>query len=284
MTNWNRVQKHLDRGRGKAAKHVGQPVQIFEIGLDPLATNILDPGNMVKYCYPKHCLFRKIPPKSNDVEQGNFDNITYEMVMDVKGLPPGTFVRQNDPYYDDNTVFVLAQKRPVHKNIGVRCERLVQIFRPVTLGANPYAELQKSTALPLTMLGGQFSFGTPGNTPTLIPAGFQTRERLFVEIQSDLPSSTKVTNYFVYIPELPGIEIQEGDWIVEQFLVSATPGSLASAGDPNAGPGAGSQVIFEFGTIPGVAVRKNYYLVQHPFHQPFGLVGTQCVAEKIDLP
>src|SRR5271154_2164248 len=150
MTNWVRVQHHLDYGRHKAAVHVGQPVQIFKIGLDPLATNILDPGNMVHYCIPKHSLFRKIPPKSNDVEQGNFDNITYEAVMDVRDMQPGDFILQNDPVYDDNTVFVLGQKRPVHKNIVVRCERLVKIYRPRTLvPGNPYAQLQKSTAFVL---------------------------------------------------------------------------------------------------------------------------------------
>jgi len=285
MTNWRRVQRHVDKGRRKAAQEVGQPIQIYRLGLNPLATNYLDPGNQLTPKLHRFSMFRKIPPKSNDVEQGNFDNITYDMIMDVHDLFPGDLILQKDPYFDDNTVFALGQKRPVHRNIGVRCERIIQIFRPATLGASPYAELQKSTALPLILSQGQFSFAPAGSTPTLIPAGFQSRERLFIEIQSDLPSSTKITNYFVYIPELPGITLREGDWVVEQQIVSVAPGALAGVGDPNAGVNAAAQYILQFGAPPvGFTVRKVYYFVQHPFHQPFGLTGYQMVCEKIDLP
>ena len=107
--------------------------------------------------------------------------------------------------------------------IGVRIDRLVQIYRPASApAALPDASLYwKSTHdndLPLVLANGVYSFGAPGGVGNFVPAGFSSIDRPSTSpmMKPVFPGVTPIMRYMAYLPILAGYSPKEGDAIIAQ--------------------------------------------------------------------
>lgn len=140
---------------------------------------------------------------------------------------------------------------PVGKSIGGRLDRRVQILRPnptaaviASTGTNFWKTTRDNDA-PLVLTAGVFGFtGTPGGEGSFVPAGFAAYDRQYGQdlFGPNVPSMPKPSRYFIYLPPLPGYTPIEGDAIV------AEDGSR--------------------------------YVIELPYYQEAGVVGSQLVCHR----
>ncbi len=283
MANYRSVQLHIDKGRGIAAAKVGEPVLVYRIGLNPNATAVFDPGNLL---FPTYCRFKRMSGGDKTVETMPISPLIYELTMNVNNMLVGDIIAMNDPTYDNNSYFYLATKRPVMKNVGVRVESAVAVYRPLSLSSGNYSGIirnPKTNNQPLVLKGQTLSGGSTGETPVLIPCGLQNQHRMMSEIRGEAPTSTRIDYWLLTIPPLPGVQLREDDWIL-LTEVSSVSGSVDGIGDPNAGSTALDQQVRGYGNVPaGVSTRHRYFLIHIPYYNPFGLAGYQLLCEDVTV-
>jgi hypothetical protein len=150
--------------------------------------------------------------------------------------------------------FGLAWHPPVRVPIAARIDRRVQIFRaagsPIQDNAGMLSWQSTHEAdQPLVLTGGTYAFGSPGQAPaSFVPAGFASTERPSrgPEILPAQPDTPAIIRYYCYLPPLPGYAAQEGDAVIDED---------------------GAR-----------------YVVQHPYRQDVGVVGSQLVLERRVMP
>ena len=238
MTNYSRIQRHIDHGKGRAARHIGQPF----IGYRLTGASAGDfPSGWTQTV--ANVPIRRTRLAESKLELG-IKNVTlfYDIVADMGPFLVGDVFLQNDPAYVNGKSYgagatsivganiefnalCLAWHPPENKAVGARLDRRVQIFRPASSPAAiagysgpTYWKSTHDNDLPLILSGGVYSFGTAGASgASFVPAGFASAVRqhdwLF---QPGVPGMLKEAKWFVYLPPLPGYMPAEGDAIIDE--------------------------------------------------------------------
>lgn len=270
MAHYNHIQHQIDRGRGKAAQHLGPPFDVYRVQANP-AFDYLDAQNQIRTGFP---VFRRILKGLEHKEGPDMGSMFFEMIADMTQFVTGDVFVERDPFYGtsgyptagDITPFptpqfngiCLAFHAPVRKNIGARVNRLGLVFRPSTApDANGYWATDINGAAPLKLYFGAWSLGAPGDPNSLIPMGVSASERFHGELVQKLPAATPLTRWFIFVPALKDFQFLEGDII-------ATLDQDAPVED-----------------YADIIKNGSRYIVVHPFGQESGLVGNQLICERI---
>ena len=144
----------------------------------------------------------------------------------------------------------LAWHAAVRVPVGSRIDHICQIYRPldaVDAMADGTLVFRQANdrSMPLVLSNGQYAFGDPGATASLIPMGLSSTERPGKgnNFQPAVPGMTPLTRYYGYLPPLPGYIPSEGDRLI---------------------------------TLGGAR-----YQVLNPYHQKQGVVGSQMALERL---
>lgn len=267
MVNYARIQHHIDRGKGIAAKKLGQPFLAYRV-TSSAAGNFPEgwtatPGPVGGLAFS---LFRRRLPETKLEVALPRASIWFDVIGNMEPFLVGDVFLQNDPPYvagvsygagatqlpgtQQFNAMCLAWHAPVNKAIGARLDRCGAIYRPngapmTFADASQYWESTHDNDIPLVLAGGQFTFqaGQSGQTASLVPVGFtadhRNAERIF---GPNVPGMVTPIRWLIYIPPLPGYAPREGD-----------------------------AVITEDGAR---------YVMRSPFVQEAGVVGTQTLCDR----
>lgn len=238
MTNYARVQKHIDNGKGKAAHHVGQPYVAFRIASWSQG-DFPDGWALVSSCLS--ILRRRLT--EGKLETG-IKNMTlfYDIIANMNKFVLGDVFLQTDgpfvpgkaygagatsiPGTIEFSAMCLAWHPPENKAVGARLDRRVKIYRPASSPAllaspNGGAKYWKETHdndVPLVLINGCYTFGPPGvDNASFVPAGFTSAVRKHDWVfEPGVPGMLKEAQWFVYVPPLPGYLPAEGDALIDE--------------------------------------------------------------------
>lgn len=225
--NYVRAQNLIDKGRGQAAKRLGQPYDIYRIQANS-ATNYLDPENKIFSGY----LVLRRPNRGLGLIEGTLlTAVPWESMGDFRPWLLGDVFLQNDPVFGagytlvtfetlEYDAFCLAFHGPVKKTMAARLDRFASVYRPLSgnsADASGYLSGGLDTSSPLQLVTGNFQFNSdPAATPAMIPMGFSSHIRARGDLYPDIPTSTGTPVYMLYMPPVPGYLPKEGDRIVAQ--------------------------------------------------------------------
>lgn len=236
MTNYARVQRHIDHGKGQASRHVGVPFIGYRLGAGstgdfPSAWAVVAPNF--------HMLRRRLSESKLELGIKN-TALFYDIVANMNPFLVGDVFVQNDPAYVPGfsygagatsvpgtiefNAMALAWHPPENKAIGARIDRRVTIWRPSespaaigSAGASYWKETNVND-VPLVLTAGTFAFGTAAaRNASFVPAGVLSAIRQSDWIfQPGVPGMVKEAKWFVYLPPLPGYMPAEGDAIIDE--------------------------------------------------------------------
>jgi hypothetical protein len=247
------IQRHIDRGRGKAALRLGMPHSVYRLQ-NNTSVNYLDPANIVALNVP---IFWHMGVVVKDYEGPKLGPLSMEVIGDFTNYEIGDVFIRTDPYYgqgsttvpwdqDEFLGFALASHAPVHKTLGGWLNHYAMIYRPEGApDANGYYSTDTSSSQPLALVNGIFTFEAPGSLPAFIPSGWTSHERLYGMMFSGVPTSTPMSRWLAYLPVLPGYVPREGD-----------------------------RIQFQDGSS---------YVVIHPYAQNTGFVGSQIICDRVGV-
>lgn len=239
MADYSMVYDRVNKGRGKAALRVGQPFQVWR----------LTSNGFVHSDDPTYCLLRKLYSGKN-AEQRFFPSQVFELVTDARNLNEGDLLIEH-PQYEHaqqeyltevtdqdiaisdigkvvqkfSPTFMLVQKRPVHKNIGVRLEAYCQIRRPIAgipNGDGGYQEHWENSEKVLTLPknSGIFTFSsTLGEVNSFNPVALIPMQLEIAFIQGrppeNLPTDYIVPKWHFLAPAMwNGFSLKPNDTII----------------------------------------------------------------------
>lgn len=243
-------------GNGIAASIEGQQYQVRR--LTPRTNgSILDSK-------PIGTVFAKITRSTSKAlfENQTFDSLIYEAEVDWRSLLLGDVLTEIGPK-SDGASYVYAQHRITNEAFWARAEHVATISRPnaeivddpatelesgwtfsqTTPGNDDYAGRTDATDAVLSLTNGKYSFG--GGIPARIPVGITPIARVSDSTGKDFAENVARTRFIMYVPPLPGVELQRIDRI--------------DCGDAS-------------------------YDVVMAFTNTVGLVGSACVIEQDDTP
>lgn len=244
MVNYAHVQGLIDKGKGKAAHHVGMPFLGYRVG----GASVGDfPSGWVPVTLPSggtvfSLLRRRLAEGKLEIGIKN-TALFYDIIANMDPFLVGdVFVQDDAPFvpgisYGAGATQVtgttiefngmcLAWHPPENKAVGGRLDRRVKIYRPATspatvpatTGTAKYWKETLDNDFSLTLSGGVYSFGTAAaNNANFVPAGFSAAIRQHEwPFQPDTPGLLKEAKWFVYLPPLPGYLPAEGDALVDE--------------------------------------------------------------------
>lgn len=234
--DYTTLQDLADLGSGIGAQVVGQPYDVYRI---TQTGDVLQSHNLVMQSYPVER--QKLTAADSQGLETTIAQKTFFFSLggDFSSSIVGDCFILNDPVYGVGASivnyptlqfggFYLGIHPVLQKPIGVRIDRLVQIYRPAVMpDANGYMDTTLNGASPIMLVNGVATIGTPGEITkaNFVPAGFMPDKRsgsLIVEgYTRDIPQHT---NWAVAIPPIPVkstigkqfFSIREGDIIVSQ--------------------------------------------------------------------
>ena len=262
-TDYTTLQSLADFGSGVGAQIIGQPYNIFRISQ---SGDVLQPGNQIFANYPVQRQ-KLTATDSQGLETSTTQKTFFFSILgDFSNSIVGDCFILNDPVYGVGATivpfptlqfigFFLAIHPVLQKPIGARIDRLVQIYRPAILpDINGYMNTTLQGASPLMLINGLSQLGTPLQSASFIPAGFQPNRRgtgqITEKYTSDIPQHT---NWSICLPPLP---------------VASDLGSFFSIRE-------GDIIVSEEG---------DRYRVIDPYRQDVGSIGYQLIAEREIAP
>ena len=241
MTNYARVQNQIDKGKGKAARHVGVPFIAYRI-IDTSAGDFPTGwSRLVNTCPPLKILRRRLT--EGKIESG-IKNVTmfYDIVANMNPYLLGDVFVQNDPAFVPGQSYgagatsivgatiefnamCLAWHPPENKAVGGRIDRRAKIYRPAAAplavtggGGATYWKETNVTDQPLVLAAGEYSFGMAGaGGASFVPVGVTSAVRQHESVfEPGIPGMLKEAKWFVYVPPLPGYMPAEGDELIDE--------------------------------------------------------------------
>lgn len=263
MVNYARIQHHIDKGLGLAAKKLGPPYSVYRI------TNTSSgdyPGGWTLLATNQPFFHRRVNDKKLESALQSAGTLWYQIIGNVEPYLLGDVFLLTDPPYSPGrsygagatsvagtiefNAFALAWHAPVNEPVGGRLDRRAGIYRPSLNPAqlddgSSYWKSTHDNDTPLILTNGQYAFGTPGATASWVPVGLASTNRVTGDIlfAPKTPGMTDAIRYYAYLPPLPGYTPSEGDAII---------------------------------TEDGAR-----YLVVHPYTQNAGVVGSQLVVKRM---
>jgi hypothetical protein len=240
MVNYARIQHHIDKGLGIAARHLGPPYSAYRV--DATANGDFPTGwRNVANGVP---VFVRRATDAH-IQQALLASGT--LWLDVIGnmepyLLGDVFVLTDPPYRPGKSYglgatsvpnvgkysgFGLAWHAPVDEPVGARLDVRIQILRPAGPPDESLADGSLTwrqgtyAAQPLVLVDGQYVFRDPysGIQPSFVPAGVASTDRpprghLFPP--AGMPGQMQISRYFLYLPPLPGYTPSEGDRVIQE--------------------------------------------------------------------
>jgi hypothetical protein len=262
MTSYAKIALKVDKGRGVAAKNLGQPFAAYRVS-GSSSGDWPDGWQVVTPSFP---LFRRRMSSEGKIETGmTRGTLWFELIANMNDYVLGDVFLQTDQDFQPGVAYGpgatllydtdqfeaigFAMHMPVGKSIGARLDHRIRIYRPnvapgTDSGGFNYWKSTFDNDTPLVLTQGTFAFGAVGATASLVPAGFSAYDRQYGEnlFGPKVPGMPKPSRYFCYIPPLPGWTPTEGD-----------------------------AVITEDGAR---------YVVELPYNQEAGVVGSQLVLHR----
>jgi hypothetical protein len=237
MANYGSIQRHIDKGRGIAAKHLGPPFLAYRVG--PTSSGDFPGGWISPISGATFPLFRRRMGDSDIEVSMRGTTVWYTIIADMTDFLLGDVFVQDDPPYkpgvsygagatilpatDEINAMALAWHPPVNKSVGARLDHLMTIYRPSNIPAvmpdnRQYWKSTFDNDLPLVLSNGTYSFGTPGiDNASRVPVGVMSHPRKGENLfDPRIPGVEKVRpgHWFIYVPPLPGYLPREGDALV----------------------------------------------------------------------
>lgn len=160
------------------------------------------------------------------VEQVVLYKMIYTGMCDTRVLKiDDVLVLKGPPHMGlDTRMFILSDVQPMLAPVFVRCEVPAALSRPhgegtqleALLGDGGDSRTSKHLEWLLTLKNGLFDMTSAGPACT-IPIGIAARERGGGRQEVKQPTSTARGEYDVYIPELPGFQVQANDMVSDAF-------------------------------------------------------------------
>jgi len=245
MSNYARIQGHIDKGKGRAAHHVGMPFLAYRL----ISTSAGDfPSGWSPVATPAGTAFSLLRRRLSEgkLELGiKSVALFYDIVANMNPFLVGDVFVQNDAAFVPNISYgagatqvpgttiefngmCLAWHPPENKAVGARIDRRVKIYRPATSpattttpagGSTQYWKETLDNDRSLMLINGTYSFGVPGaNNANFIPCGFTAAIRQHDWVfQPGIPGMLKEAKWFAYLPPLPGYFPKEGDALVDEY-------------------------------------------------------------------
>lgn len=227
MPNYQQLTPKVFRGRGHAARAIGVPYNFYRVTSSSTGDFITLANQFLTGFYG----LRRVLKGGGSFETTTaFKTLWYEFVIDSTDLLIGDVAVQADTVYGTGDTVVeyptqqfdalcIAFNPPIGKKVlGARVDRLATIYRPSqtpTSGSVPYFDNTLDAAVPLVLTAGVFAFqaGSAAN----IPIGVMPTPRIHGDSQfkPGVPGMVGVPDFFIYVPPLNGINIIEGDRIVD---------------------------------------------------------------------
>lgn len=244
MTNYARIQNQIDKGKGKAAHHVGMPFLGYRL-TSASTGDFPSAWTPIPVCSSDHFQFSMLRRRLSEgkLELG-IKNVAlfYDIVANMNPFLVGdVFVQDDDAFVPGKSYgagatsivgttiefngVALAWHPPENKAVGARIDRRVKIYRPSEVpaattdrSATPYWKETNVNDLPLVLTGGTFAFGAAaaGNA-SFVPCGVLSAIRQTEWIfQPGVPGMLKEAKWFAYLPPLPGYMPAEGDALIDE--------------------------------------------------------------------
>lgn len=235
MPNAYKIQRKIDEGRGKAARALGGPFNVYRLQANA-ATNYIDPLNLVASDYLVYHLQKGASAFRGSYEGSSIGVPLFDIIGDMTPFYVGdVFIDADGAYNPDGSggygagatsvIFstleiygwCLGFHGPIKKSIGARLDRLANIYTLASgADANGYFSAGTNSSLPLKIVNGQVVVGAVTDTPALIPVGLASKPRWRSDLIKAIPTTTGEVEYLAYVPPLPGYTLHEGDRIVLQ--------------------------------------------------------------------
>lgn len=265
-TLYGNLQAQIEAALGQAAQQVGQPFTAYRCDSN---SNGDFPSGWTQIATGQSVFKSRTTGQKIESALMSAGTMFFDLVGDMRAFLLGdVFVNSDAAYvagvsYGPGATslagslefdgFGLAWHPPVHVPVGARIDRRVQIYRTAGGPLQDIAGLLKfipshDADLPLVLAGGVYAWGAPGGTASWVPAGFASTERPTrgPQMAPALPDTPDMLRYYAYLPPLAGYAAQEGD------------------------------AIF---TEDGAR-----YEVQHGYRQEAGVVGSQIVVQRRNMP
>lgn len=236
MVDYATIQAKIDRGKGKAARKLGQPFNVFRIETESTG-DFPEAWSEIAHSIP---VFRRMLVGQGKIETA-IKNATlfYDIIGDMSDFVLGDVFRQDDPPYVPGVsygagatkiagamefnAFGFAWHPPVRLAIGGRIDRRCMIYRPSLdpkplLDGTPYWKSLHDGDRPLILKDGHFSFGGAGARGSFVPVGLSSAYRPYGKeaYEPAPPGMLRPSHWFAYLPPLPGYHPVEGDALITE--------------------------------------------------------------------
>lgn len=218
------IDSAIQIGRGAAAAVLGQTYDVYRLGASTGGSVVTGVPQFTAYPARVRRSTMKVA-----IENAFFDALIYESTSDNRALVLQDVLVQTG-YENDDSIFTFAQARPTRETIFVRTESAVTITRPIPPAgaaaqqplAGPVATLgwggiDKTNEQVLTLVNGLYAFDGLTATPAVVYCGLQPLNRIKDTSTSTpagkMPTALYREHFVIYIPDLPGIMLNELDRI-----------------------------------------------------------------------
>lgn len=214
-----RFDRVIQRGRGVAASLLGQTYNVYR--LTGSTDNSVISGTPALTNFPAR--IRKAPKLA--LENNTFDLETFAFTCDNTWLDKQDVLVEQG-YENDAGIWVFAQERPTRETVCVRAETLCFISRPYTAAGAVAQQPSSGTSVStswggthkgiekyLTLTGGIYSFSETASAGASVPCGIQPLNRVRDGSKPKVPTVQYRTHHLIYVPLLPGEQLNEQDRI-----------------------------------------------------------------------
>lgn len=240
MVNYARIQHHIDKGLGIAAKHLGPPYMVHRVaagssgdypdGWDQVGTGVpvfirrTTDAKILSALLASGTVWLDLIGNMEPFLLGDVFQLTDPPYQRGRSYGLGATSVESEGRYNG---FGLAWHAPVDEPIGARLDVRVRIYRvsgPPDVSLTDGAGLWRGTAhvaSPLVLSRGRYDFTDPysGVEASYVPAGVASTDRPprgHIFPPPNTPGDMQIPRYFLYLPPLPGYTPSEGDRLIQE--------------------------------------------------------------------
>jgi hypothetical protein len=209
----------LRRGLG-AIKVIGSYYNVYRLG-DNNSASLISAQNLVISNFPAR-IVPGLPKALLEIEP--IYKLVYNCICDTRSLKIGDCLVEVGPVTTDSPdgrTFILADVQPLLPAQAPRTEIMGTISRPASGATDPiqgrgaYQGTTKYNELIVVLDNGLYDITNAG-TAAVIPMGIQPYTRMGPAQDFKFPTATHRSIHFIYIPLLPGFQVQPGDITSDQ--------------------------------------------------------------------
>lgn len=217
------IMRRVDGGRGKAAKKLGSPYDVYRVELGSSGDFVSAPhkvaSDVLVLAKPSSLAAHKDGVVANGL-------VEYNLIADLSSFKVGDVFVNVDQFFGTGHTrsvsapagsyqgFCLTQHASIRKAIGCRLNDTAQVYRlNKGVDADGYWSAEFSNSNSLRLVSGVFSFGA--GVAAKIPIQLAPVLRPYGDRVIDKePSNIRQSAYMAFVPPLPGFHFREGDRLI----------------------------------------------------------------------